>query len=622
MEPWICETEAADLGPATDRGCNAPPKVEFFYKSSDSTKAGFQRYDITNPPDDVATTRTDHGKTVPFIVRRETGTANRGVYSIAVLHDAAQPLSPWTQPIAWNGKLHYLFQGGGAPNYRQGSDPYSVMTADAQGTVNDSIVYQSEFALSRGWVTATATLNRLGQNINTITSAETVMMVKERIIEQFGEIRYTMSTGCSGGGIQQVLIADAYPGLLDGIMPSCTQMDVLTTINNEGLDCSLLVRYFDQTSPLLWATVAQRAAVSGHPSVGTCAQWVDLGTDHTTVDPQVGCMTGNPNVNNTNQALEPDWVYHPQENPDGARCTVQDYMRAVFGRREHTLWGAQERSIGRGFANRPYDNIGVQYGLAALESGLITPEQFVDLNEKIGGYDIDMNWQHQRHSAEPFGLDAAYQTGQVTHGSQLARVPIINLRAEDNNGVHPSVRDWSMRARLVAANGHHDNQLIWNEARPVFPGPAMTQDALLLMDTWLAAIEADHSASPLADKVRAHRPVSATDACWIEDRKITDQATCRAAFPYFGDPRIAAGGPLTDDILKCQVKPMSRQDYRASFTDQQWTRLQRTFASGVCDWSRRGVGQQPSIPWLSFTSGPGGQPLDPAPTSTAVSGNR
>jgi hypothetical protein len=42
-----------------------------------------------------------------------------------------------------------------------------------------------------------------------------------------------------------------------------------------------------------------------------------------------------------------------------------------------------------GFARRPLDNVGIQYGLGALNAGVITKDQFLDLNAKIGGYDND-----------------------------------------------------------------------------------------------------------------------------------------------------------------------------------------------------------------------------------------
>jgi len=45
--------------------------------------------------------------------------------------------------------------------------------------------------------------------------------------------------------------------------------------------------------------------------------------------------------------------------------------------------------------------------------------------------------------------------------------------------------------------------------------------------------------------------------------------------------------------VKCQLKPLSAADYAASFTPEQWTRLQATFPSGVCNWLAPGVQQQP-----------------------------
>ena len=50
-----------------------------------------------------------------------------------------------------------------------------------------------------------------------------------------------------------------------------------------------------------------------------------------------------------------------------------------------------------GFAYQVADNVGLQYGLNALQAGRITPEQFVDLNEKVGGLDIAGNYQSAAH---------------------------------------------------------------------------------------------------------------------------------------------------------------------------------------------------------------------------------
>jgi hypothetical protein len=77
-------------------------------------------------------------------------------------------------------------------------------------------------------------------------------MLKERIVEQYGAIRYTIGNGCSGGAIQQHLLVSMYPGLLDGIQPNCSFSDMFSTAP-DVLDCHLLINYFDNVSPALWA---------------------------------------------------------------------------------------------------------------------------------------------------------------------------------------------------------------------------------------------------------------------------------------------------------------------------------------------------------------------------------
>ena len=102
-------------------------------------------------------------------------------------------------------------------------------------------------------------LNIRGNNANDIVSAEALMMLKEHIAETYGSIRYTIGAGCSGGSIQQYLIAADYPGLLDGIQPNCSFQDSWTTAN-EVNDCHLLLHYFGTHRGF---SAAQQAAVMG-----------------------------------------------------------------------------------------------------------------------------------------------------------------------------------------------------------------------------------------------------------------------------------------------------------------------------------------------------------------------
>ena len=61
----------------------------------------------------------------------------------------------------------------------------------------------------------------------------------------------------------------------------------------------------------------------------------------------------------------------------------------------------------------------MQYGLKALLATAITPEEFVTLNEKIGGTDIDSNLTTARSVADTAALTIAYQSGIVSNGKNL-----------------------------------------------------------------------------------------------------------------------------------------------------------------------------------------------------------
>ncbi len=593
IQPWLCTTENNGLGAPGDLQCNANTVYEFFYMPLAAT--GFQPYDPGNPPADVATTTTDQGRTVPYVIRQETGTHNRGIYRVAVLFDPTGPWEPWAPQDGWNGKLHYPFGASCGTIHSQ---------SDAQSVQNDR-------ALSRGFMVATSSLNVLGNNCNTTTSAESVMMLKEHIVETYGEIRYTTAEGCSGGSIGQHMVANDYPGLLQGIQPNCSFSDNWST-GLEVVDCHLLLNYYTAISPQLWLVPAQQTAVNGHASPSSCIAWEALFAP--VVDPEGGC------------GLDPAQDYHPVNNPTGCRGSVPDFNVSVIGRRPPELWDqspeptrSAEYAAG-GFARLPYDNVGVQYGLDALLSGEILAEQFVDLNEKIGTVDVDFNFAPGRRHADT-GSELLYRVGGVNDGGQLDQVPVIDLRGTSNFEIHTDYHSYVMRERLIRSNGHADNHLIWTSPTPLVPAPAEADAAFDLLDRWLAAIEADGSGDPLEVKVVRNRPADAVDACFINDVKVTDMATCQAAFPHFASPRLVAGMPLTHDIAACQLRPLDRADYAGvipPLTDAQWARLVAAFPEGVCDYAQPGIGQEASVPWMTFRDGPGGTPLGDPPVSTPV----
>jgi hypothetical protein len=573
---------APSLGRAQDAQCNAPTVFYYAYKT---TANQFAAYDPAKPrPDDMATTTTDAGVTADYIVRIERGTMDRGIHEIAVLYDPSKPWTLWAKQPQWNGKLYIPFGAGCEFSHSQGN-PASVL---------------NDMALSRGFMVASSSNTQYGTHCNDVTSAETVMMLKEHITETYGEIRFTVSTGGSGGAHQQNLLSSDYPGLLQGIMPSQHFQDTWTPYR-EFADCGLLARYYaQQTAAGTPWTEAQKARTDGHATASICEGPVNTFMASRTLaylGPQVsqGCE-GNA------------WTWSPA-NPIGVRCTLQDYQEAIFGKR------APDATDPVGYAKRPLDNAGLQYGLVALKNGDITPQMFVDLNAAIGCYDINANWQPQRCQADPGSVKIAYSSGRITNGKQMAKVAMIDLRDNDDREEHYNFRTYVTRARLIKANGTAANQAIWRGTDGGGRNGALAFDT---MNEWLTKVEADKSNATTEQKIVKDRPALAADTCF-EGTTPVDASKCDAVYHTFTDTRVAAGEPTASDIMKCQLKPLNRADYgTVSFTPEQWTKLQSAFPTGVCDYSKPGVDQVTPAPWQTFANGPGGQPLGSAPVSAAV----
>ncbi len=133
-------------------------------------------------------------------------------------------------------------------------------------------------------------------------------------------------------------------------------------------------------------------------------------------------------------------------------------------------------------------------------------------------------------------------------------------------------------------------------------GGAVGSEALRLMDQWLRNIAEDTSDDSASVKVRRNKPTGLVDACYTETgEKITDEAACKRLYPVHANPRLAAGEPPTDDILKCALKAADARGYVHPLTADQLQRLKAIFPQGVCDYSRHGVGQQlVEGTWLSY----------------------
>jgi len=585
QRPWVCETEASGLGaPPASGPCVAATKYEWFYRSTSGALLPLPAGPL---PADVAQTTTIDGNTVNFIVRVESGVINESIYRIAILDNPANPISnPWSpggkKPGAgWNGKLFYHFLGGAGPGFRSGRN-----VATSAINVSDTISTRDE-PLRLGFAVALGTRNTFGTGADEVVSAETVMMIKERFIEQYGLPKYTVGLGSSGGAIQQHLIAHNYPGLLDAITPVRNYPDVLS-VATDVIDCGLLNNYFNTVAnPANWPG-ARQSKVNGYPvdplGISNCNGWNAFARDW-------------PGPTNGFDAVVPlEARYDPVTNRGGARGTLQDGYVNSLGINPAT-----------GFARQPYDNVGVQYGLAALNNGDITKAEFLDLNEKIGGLDIDGNFIAGRSEGDLKGIENAYRHGRVNDGENLT-LPMIQYRnyVDFANNIHTFHRSTAMLARLQKKNGTTDNVARWT--MPETGTVNFMRMALLAHDEWQKNIAADTSGGSYLAKVIRNKPASLKNQCWdaagvVRDHpfNLADPGVCNTLFPVHADPRIVAGGPRSGDILKCQLKPVRATDYKVAFSASEWARLQAIFPQGVCDWSRPGVEQKKlKDSWLAF----------------------
>lgn len=579
QDPFVCETEAFEginLGEPLDEDCSIETRVDYFYH------AGEDFFPLENPdsvPDDASITTLQNGDEVPYIVRVETGTINRSIYNIAMLHNPAEPEpSPFADEAGWNNKLVYYFGGGCIRGYyRQGG-------GDVEDVLEDGW-------LREGYAVAHSTLNVAGNNCNTMLSAETTVMIKEHFVETYGEPQFTIGTGSSGGSYQTQAIVNAYPGVLDGIIIGSVFADVTTTTLFTLADSRLLHHYFNETNDPNTYSPWQQRAISGFGSEGNIEF---LGTTG-------GALRIHPTESFLDAVPQED-RYDPDTNPGGARSTVYDHTLNVYGTDD----------MGRAF--RPLDNVGVQYGLAALNEGVIDKAMFLDLNENIGGFDLDLNYVPERHEADPSALEAAYYTGLIMDAdADYASVPVIdfrNYRDDRRNGdIHHLVHGFSSRARLLASNPDSYNHVMWFGGQNNYSENGQLTEAFDVMDEWLTTIAETETQASAYETVRMTKPEGLQDACFtpidgerLEQTQIYQGSNeCSSLYyPAFASPRQVAGSPMANDIAKCALKPLDRSDYHVTFTAEEWGRLEEIFPQGVCDWTQPGIGQVPSANWVRY----------------------
>ncbi|WP_420427329.1 DUF6351 family protein [Algiphilus sp.] len=636
QSPFFCQTEAVGLGQPLDENCRFEPKVQWFARQLTQNFVELEDPFADYPPGTIST-QTEDGRSVPWVVRVETRFINRGIARIAVLDDPAArgPEAPFA-PLNWNGGVFYVFGESCGVGYTQGqSTPDFVLgglpdpTAVAADNLLINLAGVSD-RLGRGDITVHNTLSAFGNHCNPLISIETTMMTKEHIVEQYGPVQRVVGTNGSGAALQQFNAANNAPGLISAGLPTATFADIPSTAMTVA-DCGLLLRYY-ANSDLDWSQQKQ-AAVNGHNLLSgnqlnaICQSWADTFLDR--LDPTTGCPVP--------EAMR----YDPETNPTGVRCTVQEANVNLFGRDPVT-----------GFARRPLDNTGVQYGLKAFNEGTISFEEFLDLNRNIGGYDIDGQWQPDRMAMDPEVERITYAVGAVIGRGALPETPFIDVAPYLDlipiANIHEAVRPFTIRARLQPRQGG-------GATHSIFRGVLTQPDVYPIMDDWLdaiAAADAPFGADRVATVINA-KPSNADDRCsfgtiggrldlpasllgplGVEAPLLTQLALpveveiplrvdvpedfdngqgtgpCSTLLPVTATPRMVAGMPLSGDVIRCQTKPVDPQDYAAALSPAQLAAIAEVFPQGVCDYALPAAGDVERSPvWLSF----GGRQLLPEP---------
>jgi hypothetical protein len=165
--------------------------------------------------------------------------------------------------------------------------------------------------------------------------------------------------------------------------------------------------------------------------------------------------------------------------------------------------------------------------------------------------------------------------------------------------MHNSHQSFATRQRLLNHDGDASNQVIWfTDATEGVARFDQTPMAFEVIEEWMTNIAANPRAG-----VAGNKPARAVDSCFDVDGNLIhrgddawagildDSAVgpCTERFPIFSTSRIVAGGPITGDVFKCDLKPVSEAIDDGTYgpwnpTADQQARLEAIFPDGVCDY--------------------------------------
>ncbi len=645
--PFLCQTEESGLGqPIIDnhsgvgipvyevledgtinkdvikgysQDCALPTQVHYYYQLEAKGK-----YTKLSPEALIRAQSNLHSlPDAKHWLRIETGTINRFIYAL-LLPIAKEEIALDSPSSRWNNKLIYHFKGGISIGFHQGILKLKHITKDLEQSLND------------GYAIAYSTGTETSNHYDIWLSEDTAMRVKKQFITRYGEPLYTVGLGGSGGAIQQYLLAQNRPGIIDAGIAQYSYPDMVTQISY-ALDCELFDYYFDvlDEDNEHWQDWENRERLLGLSHVqgaenkyGHFKMITDILRFKWPSAPAGAseCSNGwrGPHATINNPAFNADYFQYSEDIRSRTQWSHWSNLVSFYGTDD------------QGWANSLFDNEGVQYGLAALKTGDINVETFISLNQHIGGwkpqsemeneyywhfsgqgelYQFKLWSQHNmthngeknmaaRTQANPGAVAAAYKSGHLFTG--LLEIPIIDLRhyLDETLDIHHSWASFSTRQRIESMFGKSDQQLIWTAMKPHNPVP----DALEAIDQWMMNIRENPQKS-----LASNRPANINDRCYDESGTLVfdgksawdgnwnqrPEGPCLQKYPMKSSSRLIAGDNMQSETLKCALQPVAKAIENGLYHPVDMTpylsQLESTFPTGVCDYEQTPIGKPSTL---------------------------
>ena len=623
--PFLCQTSDSNLGqPLIDNhhGWGIPVFAETLQGKRTKQVIGYSKdcllptrhhYLYFAQEDDRSPRRQDdHHLGIPrdvhMLVRAESGTINRHLYSILIPTTFSDQIDK-PDLSRWNCKLLYYFRGGISIGFQQGKMRLGF------------IARKMRKALNRGYAVVFSSATETDNTYNIQLQEDTALRLKHQFTSRYAQPQFTLGFGGSGGAIQQFLFAQNHPGIIDGSVAVVAYPDMVTQLPYT-LDCELLEYYFDHlaSDKIFWRQARHREAV--------------LGLSTNDARP--------PRLNRLYQLAQLLKLKWPAKQAPGSECNAgwrgstalinnplfhsdgHRFSTSVQTNTPWTHWQENQHIYGTdddGRAPSLWSNTGVQYGLSAMRDGTISIEQFLELNSRIGGWispqkmaqerywyrsmDSDIsrltpygehNMSHggkvrnlaARYSGNLQAAEAAYRSGMVFLG-QL-NVPLIDVRMylDHKLDIHHSFASGAIRQRIIEAGYNPDNHVIWM-SRP--PYSDIMWDAVDAMDDWLSKRQAGEA-----------RPERVKDSCfdnkgfviasgsdvWDGDWNNRKAGKCQQHMPFYQTSRQVAGESVSGYTFQCQLitvaQAINNGFYQPLDIRPFQSQLEQIFPTGVCDY--------------------------------------